>query len=261
MERQNSFHCHCCIWTRLDSYPEAQRENEPDFRDCESHLVMSDYLWPHGLYSPWNSPGSVLEWVAFPFLRGSSQPKDHPRSPALQVDSLPAEPRRKPKIRDCQNSCLQLIPAASGCLVSASGRRKAGARCQYLSFLSFILWAEKNFKHILSSPFTEFWAQVQLQTYWGSSKLPLTLRLAFSASETRDPLFCPAPGLSGADSMWLLGNVSVWYSVLNHSWHSEARQTWVCTWLLRMASGMESSSLIRVILPLWWNGCISSPSS
>ena len=23
----------------------------------ESHLVVSDSLWPHGLYSPWNSPG------------------------------------------------------------------------------------------------------------------------------------------------------------------------------------------------------------
>ena len=35
----------------------------------------------------------MLEWVAFPFFRGSSKP----RSPASQVDSLPAEPQRKPK--------------------------------------------------------------------------------------------------------------------------------------------------------------------
>ena len=32
--------------------------------------------WPHGLYSPWNSPGQNMEWVAFPFSRGSSQPRD-----------------------------------------------------------------------------------------------------------------------------------------------------------------------------------------
>ena len=32
-------------------------------------------------------------WVAFPFFRGSSQP----RSPTLQEDSLPAEPQGKPK--------------------------------------------------------------------------------------------------------------------------------------------------------------------
>ena len=39
----------------------------------------------------------ILEWVAFPFSRGSSQPRDKPRSPAFQADSLPAEPQGKPK--------------------------------------------------------------------------------------------------------------------------------------------------------------------
>ena len=37
----------------------------------ESRAVMSDSLWPHGLYSPWNSPGqntgvgslSLLQWI------------------------------------------------------------------------------------------------------------------------------------------------------------------------------------------------------
>ena len=38
----------------------------------------------------------ILEWVAFPFSKGSSQ---H-RSPALQADSLPAESQGKPiKVR------------------------------------------------------------------------------------------------------------------------------------------------------------------
>ena len=37
----------------------------------------------------------ILEWVAVPFSRGSSQPGMEPRSPALQVDSLPAEPPGK----------------------------------------------------------------------------------------------------------------------------------------------------------------------
>ena len=30
----------------------------------------------HGLYSPWNSLGQNMEWVAFPFFRGSSQPRE-----------------------------------------------------------------------------------------------------------------------------------------------------------------------------------------
>ena len=81
----------------------------------ESHSVMSDSLRPHGLYSPWNSPGQntgvgslfllqgicptqgsnsslphcrqilyqlshkgsprILEWVVYPFSRGSSWPR------------------------------------------------------------------------------------------------------------------------------------------------------------------------------------------
>ena len=82
----------------------------------ESRSVMSDSLWPHGLYSPWNSPGQntgvgsfsllqgifpilwlnpglphcrwilyqlsykgsprILEWVAYLFSSRSSQPKN-----------------------------------------------------------------------------------------------------------------------------------------------------------------------------------------
>ena len=53
---------------------------------------VSDSLWPHGLSSAWNSPGRNTGVVAFPFSRVSSQP----RFPALQVDSLPAEPQGKP---------------------------------------------------------------------------------------------------------------------------------------------------------------------
>ena len=37
------------------------------------------------------------EWVAVSFSRGSSDPGIQPRSPALQADSLPAEPQGKPK--------------------------------------------------------------------------------------------------------------------------------------------------------------------
>ena len=37
----------------------------------------------------------ILDWVPFPFSRGS--PEMEPRFPALQADSLPAEPQGKPK--------------------------------------------------------------------------------------------------------------------------------------------------------------------
>ena len=39
----------------------------------------------------------ILEWVAFLFSRDIPNPGIKPRSPALQADSLPAEPQGKPK--------------------------------------------------------------------------------------------------------------------------------------------------------------------
>ena len=89
----------------------------------ESHSVVTDSLWPQILQASgvgslsllqgifpteglnpgllhcrwilyWLShKGSlrILEWVAYPFSRGSSWPRNQTRSPALQADSLPTE--------------------------------------------------------------------------------------------------------------------------------------------------------------------------
>ena len=58
--------------------------------------VVSDSLRPYGLQPtnllcPWDLQARILEWVAIPFSRGSSRPRDLPiaASPALQADSLP----------------------------------------------------------------------------------------------------------------------------------------------------------------------------
>ena len=48
-----------------------ERENE-----SESHSVVSNSLWPHGLYSTWNSPGQNTGVGGLSLLRGSSQPRD-----------------------------------------------------------------------------------------------------------------------------------------------------------------------------------------
>ena len=66
----------------------------------ESHSVVSDSLQPHGLYSPWNFPGQntgvgsryLLQGISRYLLQGIE-----PRSPGLQVDSLPAEAQGKHK--------------------------------------------------------------------------------------------------------------------------------------------------------------------
>ena len=54
--------------------------------------VVSDSLRPHELYSPWTSPGQNTGVGSLSLLRGNLLTSGiKPRSPALQVDSLPAE--------------------------------------------------------------------------------------------------------------------------------------------------------------------------
>ena len=65
----------------------------------ESHSVVSDSLWPRGLYSPWNSPGQNTGVGSLSLLQGNlPKPGLKPRSPTLQVDSIPAEPQGKPRV-------------------------------------------------------------------------------------------------------------------------------------------------------------------
>ena len=64
---------------------------------CPTLCDPMDYSWPgssvHGILQ-----ARILEWVAIPFSRGSSDPGIEPGSPTLQADSLPSELRGKPII-------------------------------------------------------------------------------------------------------------------------------------------------------------------
>ena len=60
-------------------------------------------LRPHGLYiharllCPWDSPGkNTRSWLPFPSPGDLPDPVFEPGSLALQADSLPSEPPRKP---------------------------------------------------------------------------------------------------------------------------------------------------------------------
>ena len=57
---------------------------------------MSASLRPHGLYSRWNSPGQNTGVGNFPSVGDLPNAGIEARSPALQMDSLPAEPQGKP---------------------------------------------------------------------------------------------------------------------------------------------------------------------
>ena len=59
---------------------------------------MSNSLWPHGLYSPWNFPGKNTGVGSCSLLQGIFPTQgSNPGLPHLQADSLPADAEGKPK--------------------------------------------------------------------------------------------------------------------------------------------------------------------
>ena len=67
--------------------------------DSESHSVLSDSLWPHGLYSPWNSPGQNTRVGSLSLLQRIFPTQGiKPRALAFQINSLPAELPGKPNM-------------------------------------------------------------------------------------------------------------------------------------------------------------------
>ena len=84
------------ILPRIEYIPQLSEESLCTFNKvkvaqlCPTLCDPMDYT-VHGILQD-----RILEWIAFTFFRGSSQPRVEPRSSALQVESLLAEPQGKP---------------------------------------------------------------------------------------------------------------------------------------------------------------------
>ena len=76
-------------------YPKRNAFLRHKVSESESHSVMSDSLQPHTVH------GILQARVLKPFPSPGDLPNPgiEPRSPILQVDSLPAEPQGKPFLR------------------------------------------------------------------------------------------------------------------------------------------------------------------
>ena len=84
-------------------YVKVKISHQESLCESENQSVVSDSLRPHGLYSPWNSLASpqMPEYQSgypFPSPGDLPNPGIKSRSPALQVDSFPAERPGKPGI-------------------------------------------------------------------------------------------------------------------------------------------------------------------
>ena len=92
----------------------------------------------------------ILEWVTFPFFRGSSQPRDQTQvSPSLQEDSLPAEP--PVKYCEVHKGKLKLLKRSytwkQNCAIGEDD-------CPYYNFKLYFSWSAPQFLSGLSLELT-----------------------------------------------------------------------------------------------------------
>ena len=69
--------------------------------ECESEMKVKVAqscltLWDPVGYTVCGIPQARMEWVAFPFSRGTSQPRERTQVPHIAGDSFPAKPQGKP---------------------------------------------------------------------------------------------------------------------------------------------------------------------
>ena len=92
--------------------------------------------------SPWNSPGQILEWVAFPISGVSSQPRDRTQVSPIAADSLPAELSGKPYLPEVGIKSASLVsPALAGRFFTTEPPGKP-------SFTLLILFISLFFQHL-----------------------------------------------------------------------------------------------------------------
>ena len=84
----------CCnSWGRKES-DTTERLNWTEIRPKKSFYFYTHFIFTykvHGILL-----ARILEWVAFPFSRGSSQPRDWTQVSCITADSFPAEAQGKP---------------------------------------------------------------------------------------------------------------------------------------------------------------------
>ena len=127
-----------------DYFRNSSEESESEIRS-----VVSDSLWPCGLYSPWNSSGQNTGVDSLLFLQGNSpNPGIKPRSPTLQADSLPAESQGKSK-----NTGVGNYPFSSG---SSRPRNWTGVSC--IAGELFTNWAMREALKLYNfSEYISYW--------------------------------------------------------------------------------------------------------
>ena len=73
---QGFLHCRQILYHLSHQGMSKKSNSDNNLKWSESHSAVSDSLPPDGLYSHGILQARILEWIATPFSKGSSQPKD-----------------------------------------------------------------------------------------------------------------------------------------------------------------------------------------
>ena len=139
-----------------------------EIKCCSSLLVtrtlktIVKYVWKSLshllLFTTPSTVHGILQ--AFPFCRGSSLPGTEPRSPALQADSLPAEPPGKPK-----NTGVGSLPLFQGIFPTQESNQGL-LHCRWILYqLSYPRSPKYVYAHLIGKC-QEIWQHQALEKMW-----------------------------------------------------------------------------------------------
>ena len=115
----NSETCALSLWAMLfTSLPvicDAERSHI-GMVESESHSVVSDSLWPHGLYNPWNSPGQNSGVDNFSLIQGIFPTRDQTQASYIAgrfSTSWATREALRGDLESAINSCIQTVKSYS----------------------------------------------------------------------------------------------------------------------------------------------------
>ena len=147
----------------------------------ESRSVVSDSLWPHGLYNPWNSPGQNTGVGSLSLFQGIFPIQGLNQVSCIAGHALPSEPPGKPK-----NTGVGSLSLLQGIfLTQESNRSLLHCRqilCQRIYQGSFFLTKTKEFFFFLKKSdiwkcFSKFKVRIQCLTSMNVPKNVLVLKI------------------------------------------------------------------------------------
>ena len=151
-------------------------------------------LWPHGLF-PWNSPGQNLEWVAVPFSRGSSHPRDQTQVSCIAGGFLTSWATRKEIVHvyiSVWNNTGQVAYRRREIFISRI--HKQGGICRHHCKTIWLKWISSrasSLKLVMKRQYSHLGKEVSSRSLRGTWQMSVKLFLAeYTPQNVGESSFC-----------------------------------------------------------------------